>query len=725
MTKNHAKNASLVKLHRFPLSHPIWTLLLLILIGLGLRLLLFSGDGLGDDHGYFLAVHEIFQGNFRLSDNMYQHRFSYWIPQWAVWKLFGISEFTFILPILLSSLGCMAMVYLIGKELFDTGTALIAVALMAVHPFEVLNATLISTDVNLSLYQLLSVYWFLRAQKEFRHRYFILSALFVFFSFVNKPVGIYILPVLGLCFLFRHGFSFWFAVRYWAFVLTLGLSFCVLFAGSWWLTNDALIFFNVYQKETWSLLWDRFQLLAYPKQMFGPYVFGEWLHGLHFYAVAACLLFIRRDNWKPTLLCFGWLVVIFSCINFMPHRIEDGVWYAYSQRIFRYLVVLIPPSVLFLAYFWNRLRLFCLNQARPPDLGLSSIFFAYRYTGFPFKRFRVVWMAIFPLLFGGYLALSVSWAVDVTQITRIAFGELREIVREVKDLGKVRLFADRYFIYKLQRLGFQGEFLPRWHVWDNIETAEEWHQAFLRVNQGYVITGGPRLPYYGCYDCIPNLSGFQPPKTWKLIREFDGTLHPPWKTEPLRVWHVSASNKVPLRAIRIVDTAFERCLRGFVFPLRPEDGLAHDHPITNRLAYQVDRIECIGMHIQQVPELKFFANTQVLNLSENQLTSIDVTQLQELQMLLVGGNKLTQIRGVPHLKYLHTLWLGGNQLKSLDFSGLRSMADLRVDDNQLKTIQGHQSLHKLKVGHFERNPALHCRRKDFPNPNAKVYGCQK
>ena len=88
---------------RAPRLAPWLLVTLLTLAGAAWRLLLFSGDGLGDDHNFFLSYHGIFANSFWLK-NAYNYRFVQWMPIWVAWRLFGVNEYTWVLPNTLASL---------------------------------------------------------------------------------------------------------------------------------------------------------------------------------------------------------------------------------------------------------------------------------------------------------------------------------------------------------------------------------------------------------------------------------------------------------------------------------------------------------------------------------------------------------------------------------------------------------------------------------------------
>ncbi|MBZ0168981.1 Dolichyl-phosphate-mannose-protein mannosyltransferase [Candidatus Methylomirabilis lanthanidiphila] len=483
-----------------------YSIIAILIFGSVLRLVLFCGDGLGDDPNYFAAFKNIYDG--RMFNSQYYYRFSYWIPQIVIWKIFGINEFTFILPVLLSSIGCIYVVYLIGRELFDIETGLIAATLMAVNPFEVLNATLISTDVNLSLYMLLAVYFFVVAQRHYSAFYFVLSALFIFLAFVNKLFGAYILPVILGFYLAREGWDLRKISRYLTFMVSLMVLFLILFITCWFLVGDPFTYITIFgqnREPPHIAPLDAYQLMIYPNQMFFKNEFGESLHGYHFYGVVLCLLIgVRNNVCEKIFPVLVWFLVMFFFVEFFPHKVRDFIPYT-IPRIFRYFVIVVPPSIIFVSYYWN--------------------------------RFRKNYQTIFAVAFAVYVAFSIPWSYESTRIARIAFGEVRDATTYLKNQNG-DIYSDWYLISKIERLENGGRRDPRLHAWINTETPEAWQQKFLSVETGYVVTGGPRLPYYGCFSCIPNLGHFVPPRNWRMLREFDDRGYPPWKVEPLRIWYV-------------------------------------------------------------------------------------------------------------------------------------------------------------------------------------------
>jgi Leucine-rich repeat (LRR) protein len=175
--------------------------------------------------------------------------------------------------------------------------------------------------------------------------------------------------------------------------------------------------------------------------------------------------------------------------------------------------------------------------------------------------------------------------------------------------------------------------------------------------------------------------------------------------------------------VLITDPEFEACLRQSVRPLRPQDGLQPGQPISRDRACRVTRIECESRGIKEVNGIENFTHLTVLNLNYNQLTRIDISELTEIEMLLLGRNKLTDIGDISRLSRMHTLWLGYNELRSLKLDGLTNLKDLRVDGNQLKEITGLQTNPNLDILVLSQNPELPCRSLGISAALLAASGC--
>jgi 4-amino-4-deoxy-L-arabinose transferase-like glycosyltransferase len=137
-------------LRRWWREHRHVTDLLTILFGsLALRLLFFSGFGLGDDPGYASEVNNI------LTDGYHD------IGPRAVFllrpitllaiagsiRLFGWSEAAFVLPVLVASLVGIGSAYLLALLLFGRTAAVLSACALSLFPLDLVNSTTMTNDI--------------------------------------------------------------------------------------------------------------------------------------------------------------------------------------------------------------------------------------------------------------------------------------------------------------------------------------------------------------------------------------------------------------------------------------------------------------------------------------------------------------------------------------------------------------------------------------------------
>ena len=125
-----------------------------------------------------------------------------------------------------------------------------------------------------------------------------------------------------------------------------------------------------------------------------------------------------------------------------------------------------------------------------------------------------------------------------------------------------------------------------------------------------------------------------------------------------------------LNAIGFEDANFARCVKS-----------AFDDMGAVSLS-EITVLECPSMSISSVTHLNAFPSLDHLNLYENNLTEIDVTQNTALTYLHSGRNQLTEIDVTKNtaLTYLHS---GSNQLTEIDVTQNTALTVLDLKLNPL------------------------------------------
>ncbi len=153
------------------------------------------------------------------------------------------------------------LVYLIGKEIFSEKTAFIAAAISAIEPWALYQAGFIAAEQIFMPIFLLSIYFFCLYLKNHKTRHLYLSAVFLAFSALIRPISLYFIAILiFLAFVFELKKSFWRSIK------ISGLAFLIFFLIlSPWLARNKIIL------KTWqfssasglSLFNDYFELEKY------------------------------------------------------------------------------------------------------------------------------------------------------------------------------------------------------------------------------------------------------------------------------------------------------------------------------------------------------------------------------------------------------------------------------------------------------------------------------
>ncbi len=139
--------------------------------------------------------------------------------------------------------------------------------------------------------------------------------------------------------------------------------------------------------------------------------------------------------------------------------------------------------------------------------------------------------------------------------------------------------------------------------------------------------------------------------------------------------------KTLISEVQMEDQQFQRCL--------------DEEVESNRWRYvqEVQSLTCLDFDIKDASGIEQLTALKTLDLSNNQLVSIDLSANTLLEELALGSNFLSSI-DLEHNIALKNVSLYLNDLTHLDLSGLEALSFLTADQNQLTEID------------FNNNPAL-------------------
>lgn len=216
-------------------------LAILLLVALVLRVLCWHGISPGDPFTYSVSAWDIVQGKWNPAYFYEQTtRWGLLFPLAASYKWFGVDNFSSMLWPLLTSVGTVAVAYLLALHLKGETAALLAGIIVTTFPLEIIYASQPMADGPLSFWLLLSLYWFVRAEHSdslcLKRWFYFVGGLAFAFAYATKFVAILIAPFFLLVLLLRRRIEWnwaWFAL---GFILVLAFEF-VLFR---YLTGNGL-----------------------------------------------------------------------------------------------------------------------------------------------------------------------------------------------------------------------------------------------------------------------------------------------------------------------------------------------------------------------------------------------------------------------------------------------------------------------------------------------------
>lgn len=182
---------------------PVYLLMLFALI---FRIYNFMGIAQGDDFPYTALANRFANGNFT-AGFIFDVRWVVFAPAALLYKIFGINDYTSLIPTFVYSVSSVWLAYRIVEEETDRLTAAIAILFYTTYPIVVIFANFLQVAAPLEFFTLLTIYSFQKGAKTEKIGWFILGGIAIGWIFFARTTGLFIAPLVSFYLWYKKGFN--------------------------------------------------------------------------------------------------------------------------------------------------------------------------------------------------------------------------------------------------------------------------------------------------------------------------------------------------------------------------------------------------------------------------------------------------------------------------------------------------------------------------------------
>ena len=344
------------KFNKLPFE-PVYIFMVLSFI---LRLVTFMGISEGDDLSYTLLAHRFANGDVA-ANFIFDIRWVVYVPVALLYKIFGVSDFTSLLPTMVYGICSVWLAYKIVLEETDRLTASIATLLYLSFPIILIYGNFLQVAPSLEFFTLLTVYSFQRGIKSENICWFILGGFAIGGIFFARTTGLFIAPLASFYVWYRKGFNrktiLWIAcAALCSLVLPAVQGFVYLKVHGDFFHHITISRKGVdYMDRMFDV--DPKDLFFYIRTMFTHGNFANWMmFGLNGYFIAAstlaCIILICMKKAGKEALFFIWFLSYFLFMTFAPTSFSP---YTTLIRNIRYAIIFLLPVCAIYGIFLNKM----------------------------------------------------------------------------------------------------------------------------------------------------------------------------------------------------------------------------------------------------------------------------------------------------------------------------------------------------------------------------------
>lgn len=320
-----------------------------------IRILFFTGGIRGSDaYAYALQAFKMASGQYQINsiDSFYGFRFAVILPTAFSYALFGVSDYSSVLFLYLSSLLNICVVYLLAEKIFDRNTAIISCILLAIYPLDIATTNTLSPDSFIPFLSTMAIMsYFMAEQKSdlprLHNAYLLISGLFIAFAYLARITSIFLFAAILCHHIFRKQkkSSLLWVMLGLAIPLCLEAFYYYIYSGDPFFHHHTISIHNhlVKGSNPDAIV----SLFFYPRVMFGFDLTGLAFYGLMWWLVVAGLILAFNKKDKKILLPAFFLIIPFLGFEFGTQSLKEMIP---IMKNYNYLSLITCSAVLIGAY---------------------------------------------------------------------------------------------------------------------------------------------------------------------------------------------------------------------------------------------------------------------------------------------------------------------------------------------------------------------------------------
>ena len=324
-------------------------LLLIVIFGVILRFVFFSGIGTSDDLAYTSYAYSLSKGEMEGGTLTLSTRLGLIYPVSVFYSMFSVNDFSSVLFVFLAAIGNIILIFYFGKLLFNEKVGLVSAFLLAIFPLEVAYSTKLFSDIPSAFFMALGVYLFLYAEKKKPNPLvYVFSGLSIGLGYLIRESAL----LIGLFFIAYILYRRQIKKEYFLVPAGILLIFALEAFIFYQMTGNLLFRWEESQKYLAEAVkvHNYFGRLEFPSGLFHyPYILLtssllSLFYVFIFIAALYCIVYRKKESYQMLL----WFIPLLLYLSFGSSSFSQYIPFKATDR---YLEIVTLPGILLVGFF--------------------------------------------------------------------------------------------------------------------------------------------------------------------------------------------------------------------------------------------------------------------------------------------------------------------------------------------------------------------------------------